>query len=66
MCALNNYNNALWKKDSYELDYVQMRQQQSMVLQEIYENIKSITCLPRQAKQVALLLEGIQQGVSQK
>lgn len=62
ICALNNYNNALWKKDSYELDYIQMRQQQSMVLQEIYENIKSITCLPRQAMQVAMLLEGIQQG----
>jgi len=61
-CALNNYNNALWKKDSYEVDYIQMRQQQSMVLQEIYENIKSITCLPRQAKQVALLFEGIEQG----
>lgn len=62
ICALNNYNNALWKKNSYEVDYIQMRQQQSMVLQEIYENIKSITCLPRQAKQVAQLLKGIQQG----
>lgn len=61
-CAWNNYNNALWKKDTYEVDYIQMRQQQSMVLNEIYENIKSITCLPRQAKQVAGLLEGIERG----
>ncbi|WP_077610329.1 aromatic acid exporter family protein [Clostridium sp. Marseille-P2415] len=61
-CAWNNYNNALWKKDTYEVDYIQMRQQQSIVLKEIYENIKSITCLPRQAKQVAELLEGIERG----
>lgn len=61
-CALNNYNNALWKKNTYELDYIQMRVKQSTILQEIYENIKSITCLPRQAKQVAGLLEGIERG----
>lgn len=59
-CAFNNYNNALWKKDTYEIDYIEMRQQQSVVLQEIYENIKSITLLPKQAEQVAELLENIQ------
>lgn len=62
VCALSNYNNALWYKDPYEVDYIQMRQQQSMLLQEIYENIKSITCLPSQAKQVAQLLKGMEQG----
>ncbi|MEY8353533.1 aromatic acid exporter family protein [Lachnospiraceae bacterium 54-53] len=61
-CALNNYNNALWKKDTYEVDYIQMRVKQSIVLQEIYENIKSISCLPKQAEQVAGLLEGIERG----
>jgi uncharacterized membrane protein YgaE (UPF0421/DUF939 family) len=61
-CAFNNYNNALWKKDTYEIDYIQMRQQQSIVLQEIYENIKSITRLPKQASQVAKLLENIEQN----
>ena len=61
-CALNNYNNALWKKDSYEVDYIQMREKQSVVLQEIYENVKSISCLPEQAEQVAELLNGIERG----
>lgn len=61
-CALNNYNNALWKKDSYEVDYIQMRENQSIVLQEIYENVKSISCLPEQAAQVAELLNGIERG----
>ncbi len=61
-CALNNYNNALWKKDSYEVDYIQMRQQQSMVLQELYENVKSSACLPRQALHTAKLIESIGQN----
>lgn len=61
-CAFNNYNNAIWKKDPYEIDYIQMRQEQSIVLQEIYENIKSITRLPRQAHQVAKLLKNIEQN----
>lgn len=59
-CALINYNNALFKKDLYEVDYIQMRQQQSEVLFELYDNIKSISCLPSQAKEVAALLERIQ------
>ena len=59
-CALTNYNNALFKKDPYEVDYIQMRQQQSEVLFELYDNIKSISCLPSQAKEVAALLERIQ------
>lgn len=61
-CALNNYNNALFNKNTYEIDYIQMREQQSILIHDIYANIKSITCLPRQAKQVAELLSGIEQG----
>jgi uncharacterized membrane protein YgaE (UPF0421/DUF939 family) len=62
VCAFNNYNNALWKKDTYEIDYVEMRQQQSTVLEGIYENIKNISLLPRQAEEVANLLENIEQN----
>lgn len=61
-CAFNNYNNAIWKKDTYEIDYIQMRQEQTIVLQEIGENIKSITRLPKQAHQVAELLKNIEQN----
>ena len=61
-CALNNYNNALFKKDTYEVDYIEMRRQQSLLLVEIYDNIKSISCLPKEAEEVAALLKGIEEG----
>ena len=59
-CAAANYNNALWKQDSYEMDYIRMREQQSVVLKEIYINIKRINFLPKQAQQVAELLASIE------
>lgn len=61
-CALNNYNNAFFKKDTYEVDYIEMRRQQSLLLVEIYDNIKSISCLPKEAEEVAALLKGIEEG----
>ena len=61
MCAATNYNNALWKQDTYELDYIRMREQQSIVLKEIYVNIKRIAYLPKQAEQVAGFLSRIEE-----
>lgn len=61
-CAFNNYNNAIWKKDTYEIDYIEMRQQQSIVLEGIYENIKNISLIPRQGEEVAKLLWNIEQN----
>ena len=43
-------------KSVYELDYVAMREQQGIVLREIYDNILRIQYLPKQAEQVAGLL----------
>lgn len=60
-CAVANYGNAPFSRDTYELDYVRMRQQQTVILQAVYDNIRGITYLPRQAGQVAELLEQIQQ-----
>lgn len=59
-CAASNYNNTLFQHNTWELDYIRMREQQSVVLQGIYENIKSISYLPRQAQQVAELLGEIE------
>ncbi|MBE5883891.1 MAG: hypothetical protein E7291_05695 [Lachnospiraceae bacterium] len=56
LCAAANYNNALRTQDTYEIDYIRMREQQSVVLKEIYTNIKQIAYLPKQAKEVAALL----------
>lgn len=61
LCAAANYNNRFRNTDSRELDYVAMRARQTVVLQGIYENIKSISYLPRQAEQVAKLLQAIEQ-----
>lgn len=58
-CAVANYGNAPFSRDTYELEYVRMRQQQAVVLQAIHDNIQGITYLPRQAGQVAALLEQI-------
>lgn len=60
-CAAANYGNAPFSRDTYELEYVRMRQQQTAVLQAIHANIRGITYLPRQAGQVAELLEQIRQ-----
>lgn len=60
-CAVANYNNTLMEEDTYELDYIGMREQQSVVLKGIYTNIKSIEYLPEQAQQVADILARTEQ-----
>ena len=45
-CAVSDYGNTLLAKSVYELDYIAMREQQSMVLREIYDNIRRIRYLP--------------------
>ncbi len=55
-CAVSNYGNTVLSKSVYELDYVAMREQQGIVLREIYDNILRIQYLPKQAEQVAGLL----------
>lgn len=60
-CAVANYDNTLFRGSSHELDYIRMREQQGVVLKEIYENIKRIEYLPKQAMQIAELLEEIEQ-----
>ena len=48
-------------QNTYELDYIRMREHQSVILREIYINIKNIAYLPKQAEQVATLLGQIEQ-----
>lgn len=60
LCAAANYNNSVLERDSRELDYIEMREKQSIILKGIYENIKSIAYLPEQAACVAELLGEIE------
>lgn len=60
-CAAANYNNVMLPGDSQELDYIEMREKQSVILREVYDNIVRIQYLPEQALQVAELLGQIEQ-----
>lgn len=61
VCAAANYNNVVLPGDSHELDYIELREKQSVLLREIYDNIVRIEYLPEQALQVAELLGQIEQ-----
>lgn len=60
-CAVANYGNTPFSRDTYELDYVRMRQRQVVILQAVHENIRGLSYLPCQARQVAQLLERVRQ-----
>lgn len=60
-CAVSDYGNTVLAKRTYELDYISMREQQSTVLKDIYDNIIRLRYLPAQAGQVAALLGQIGQ-----
>lgn len=60
-CAMENANNTLFAEDSRELDYIDMRGRQCVILRDIYENILKVEYLPRQAGQVAEFLAQIEQ-----
>lgn len=60
-CAVANYGNTVRSGDPFELDYIEMREKQSVLLREIYGNIVRIQYLPEQALQVAGLLGQIEQ-----
>ncbi len=53
LCALHNYDNSLFRKDMNEIDYIEMRQKQRMVLGEIFRNLDTISAQPKQAKTVS-------------
>ena len=62
LCGAANYNNSFLKKDTYELDYIRMREQQTVVLKGIYHNIKRMDYLPDQIEKVAELFAEVEQA----
>lgn len=65
-CAISNHGNTVLSKSAYELDYIGMREKQSVILKEIYDNIVRIQYLPVQARQVAELISQIGQEFYQE
>lgn len=62
LCAAANYNNSLFREDTYQLDYIRMREQQTVVLKGICQNIERIDYLPKQAVKVAALFRDVEQA----
>ncbi len=62
LCAMVNMNNSFFNRGTYELDYIKMREQQSVVLKGIYMNIMQIGYLPQQANMVAEFLLQLEQA----
>ncbi len=51
--AARNFNNSVFGTSTFELDYIEMRQKQSMELEDIYRSVGMIQMLPKQAAFVA-------------
>lgn len=63
-CAADNYNNRFRNADEEELRYVSVREKQSVILQEIYENIKSLQGIPGQALAISELFGYLEQHLT--
>lgn len=56
--AIQNYKNQLNNKDTYDVDYIKMRDEQYHVLYEMYKSVRTLETTPLTAKMVSdLLLE---------
>lgn len=60
-CAIANHKNSFLDKYKYGPEYIAMREQQYYVLREIYDNIIRIHSLPMTIRQVAGILERIEE-----
>lgn len=54
--AYDNMNNTLTKDTRYYIDYIDMRQNQTLVLKKIYENIELLTLWPKQCYPISELI----------
>lgn len=59
-CAYQNWNNSLFQKSVYELEYAGMRSRQSEVLRRIYASVKMMGSVPVQLEKVAALIAQIE------
>ena len=57
--AIRNWNNSLRNSCTYEMDYIEMRQKQSMVLRDIYKSMIHIEALTMQRLEVAGFIQEI-------
>ena len=51
--AERNFNNQFGKKDTYDTEYIQMREQQTRILRQMFGTLKNITTVPFTAEIIA-------------
>jgi len=57
--AEENYNNQFTKKDTYDTQYLSMREKQTAILQEMFKCVKNIKTIPHTTPLVADFLEKV-------
>ena len=55
--AEENYNNQLNPKDTFDMEYIAMRDKQRMVLYEMYKSVRSLDTSPITAKRISDFLK---------
>ncbi len=64
--AYENMNNSLKKDERYDIEYLEMRQEQCHILYEMYRNILKIETTPKQAKVISEFLKKISEEYHEK
>jgi len=57
--AVKNFNNQFTKKDTYDTNYLQMRENQTKILQEMYKCVYQIKSVPHTALDIASIIEKV-------
>lgn len=57
--AWENYNNQLNKADTFDMEYIAMREKQCMVLYEMYKNVRSLDTSPITAGKISAFLKNL-------
>ncbi len=60
--AEENYNNQFNPEDTFDLEYIAMRDQQRMVLYEMYKNVRSLHTTPITAKRISDFLRDMSEA----
>ena len=54
--AEENYNNQFGSGDTYDMEYIKMREEQLQILYEMYKNVRAIHTIPGTAEKISVFL----------
>lgn len=64
--AYENWENTVFSSDYREIDYIEMRQRQIIVLKHMYNSIKMLKGMPMQIKKVAQIISTVERDYSRE